>query len=195
MFEKVTRALAAKGYEVRCFARKEEAADYLVENIRESAVGIGGSDSIRALDVYGRLCERNRVFWHWEGGKEMRALAAEAEIYLSSVNALAETGEFVNIDYTGNRTASLFYGHRQVFLVVGKNKLTPTLEAAVYRARNVAAPKNARRLGKNTPCAVRADRCYDCSSPERICCGLQIMLKPTAAMRFTIVLVDEELGF
>lgn len=195
MLDKLEQALTSKGYEVVRFGRKEEAAEYLIGRIDGSTVGIGGSDTIRQLDVYDRLSRNNRVFWHWEGGKEMRALAAGAEIYLSSVNAMAETGEFVNIDYTGNRVASLFYGHRQVFLVVGRNKVTKTLNEAIDRARNVAAPKNAQRLGRNTPCAVKADRCYDCASPDRICNGMQIMLRPMGSMRYTVVLVEEDLGF
>ncbi len=195
MFETLTAALESKGYAVKTVRTREEAAEYLLDSIRDTTVGIGGSETVRQLDLYARLCESNKVFWHWEGGKEMRALAADTEVYLASANALAETGEFVNIDFTGNRVASLFYGHRRVFLIVGKNKITKTLDDAIDRARNVAAPKNAQRLNRKTPCAIRADRCYDCSSPDRICCGMQIMLKPTNSMHFTVILVEEDLGF
>ena len=82
-----------------------------------------------------------------------------------------------------------------MYIVIGRNKLAPTYEAAVYRARNVAAPQRARQLGKKTPCAVKADRCYDCKSPERICRGLSVLWrKPTGFEQAEVVLIEEELG-
>lgn len=54
---------------------------------------------------------------------------------------------------------------------------------ALWRARNIAAPKNAQRLGVKTPCAVNGDRCYDCKSPQRICRGLVVLWRPSAAAR------------
>ncbi|MBQ9564813.1 MAG: LUD domain-containing protein, partial [Synergistaceae bacterium] len=116
------------------------------------------------------------------------------DVYLTSVNAAAETGELVNIDSTGNRVAASLFGHRRVFFVLGTNKIEPTLERAVWRARNVAAPKNAQRFGFKTPCAVRGDRCYDCSSPDRICNALTIYLKKMKSVETEIVIIDEPLG-
>lgn len=63
------------------------------------------------------------------------------------------------------------------------------------RARNIAAPKNAQKLHKKTPCAVRADRCYDCKSPDRICRGLVVLWEAISGMEMEVVLIDEELGF
>ena len=107
-------------------------------------------------------------------------IAMDTEVYLCSANALAETGELVNIDGAGNRVASTLFGHRKIYFVVGANKLCPTYEDAVFRARNVAAPQRARQLGAKTPCAVHADRCYDCKSPGRICRGLVTLWGPMA---------------
>ena len=122
--------------------------------------------------------------------------AARAQVYLSSVNGLAETGEIINIDGTGNRVSATIYGHEAVYLIVGRNKIAPDYEAALWRARNIAGPKNARRLNRKTPCAVKADRCYDCSSPDRICNALAVFWrKPGGIAHFEVVLVDEELGF
>ena len=118
-----------------------------------------------------------------------------AEHYITSVNGLAETGELINIDGTGNRVASTLYGHKKVWFVVGRNKLAPTYEEALWRARNIAAPKNARRLKRKTPCAVKADRCYDCKSPERICRGLVVLWEAIGSMEMEVVLVDEALGY
>ena len=77
---------------------------------------------------------------------------------------------------------------------VGRNKLAPTYDEALWRARNIAAPKNAQRLGKKTPCAVNGDRCYDCKSPERICRSLVVLWGPSMSLDTEIVLVDEDLG-
>ena len=119
------------------------------------------------LDLYPRLSAHNRCLWHWKGDDRMDGM--QTEVYLSSVNGLAETGELINIDGAGNRVASTLFGHKRVYFVVGANKIAPDYDAALWRARNIAAPKNAQRLKRKTPCAVKADRCYDCSSPERIC--------------------------
>ena len=82
------------------------------------------------------------------------------------------------------------------YFIVGVNKLAPDYDAALWRARNVASPKNARRLGKKTPCAVRGDKCYDCKSPERICRALVVLWeRPTGIGRAEVVLVNEPLGY
>ena len=107
---------------------------------------------------------------------------------------MAETGEILNIDGTGNRVASTLYGHNKVYFIIGINKIAPDFESALWRARNIAAPKNAQRLNRNTPCAVKGDRCYDCKSPDRICRGLTVLWGPMMGMETEIVLIDEPLG-
>ena len=118
-----------------------------------------------------------------------------APVYISSANGVAETGELVNIDGTGNRVAATLYGPEKVYFIVGLNKLAPTLEAAIDRARNVAAPKNAQRLGTRTPCAADG-KCHDCKSPARICRALVVhMGAPKGFEKCEIVLVGESLGY
>jgi hypothetical protein len=41
-----------------------------------------------------------------------------ADVFLTSVNALSETGELVIIDGTGNRIAGSLYGHADVEVVL-----------------------------------------------------------------------------
>lgn len=118
-----------------------------------------------------------------------------SDVYVSSVNALSETGEMVNIDATGNRIAGSLFGHEKVYFVVGVNKVVPTLEDAIWRARNIAAPRNAKRLHRRTPCAVRGDRCYDCASPDRICNGMVVYFRKTDDVEMVVVLVGTELGY
>ena len=78
---------------------------------------------------------------------------------------------------------------------MGVNKIAPDYDKALWRARNIAAPKNAQRLGRRTPCAEKGDRCYNCSSPERICNALVVHYKEVRSMDMEVVLVDQELGY
>lgn len=193
-FTKVEQALRQRGYTVRVFETGGAAADYLNSAIDGVSVGIGGSVTVQQLGLYDRLAEHNRVYWHWQGGPEQRAKAAEADVYLTSANGLAETGEILNIDGAGNRVASTLYGHKKVYFVIGANKLAPTRDEALWRARNIAAPRNAQRLGKKTPCAVKGDKCYDCKSPDRICRGLVELWGPMMGLETEVILIGEDLG-
>jgi len=195
-FTKVTENLKTRGYAVSVFATKQEAAAYLDRAIDGRTVGFGGSATLDALGLYDLLGRHNTVCWHWKQEPNAARIAAmNTDVYLSSANALAETGEILNIDGAGNRVASTLFGHRKVYFVVGRNKLMPDYEHALWRARNVAAPKRAQSLNKKTPCAVKADRCYDCKSPERICRGLTVLWGPMMGAEAEVVLIDEDLGF
>ena len=195
-FDTVKQNLEARGYTVRVFPTGKEAADYLDAAIDGKSVGFGGSVTLDALGLYERLGTHNRTVWHWkwEDKDAARREALTTEVYLTSANALAETGELINIDGSGNRVAATLFGHEKVIFVVGRNKLAPTVDAALWRARNIASPQNAKRLGKKTPCALKGDRCYDCRSPERICRGLVTHWGPMIGMEAEVLLIDEDLG-
>ncbi len=199
-FTALKGTLEGLGYAVSCFASAAEACDYLDAQVDGTTVGFGGSVTLDQMGLFERLSAHNEVAWHHKAPKgparqaELRKAQA-ARVYFSSVNALAETGEIVNIDNTGNRVGSTWYGHEKLFLVAGRNKIVPDLAGAMHRARNVAAPRNAQRLGRKTPCALKADRCYDCSSPDRICRGLSVFWRCLAGAAIEIVLIDEDLGY
>ena len=198
-FSGVARELGKHRFGVRVFSTKEEALAYLDEAIDAATVGFGGSETLAQMGLYEALAAHNEVHWHHLAAPDEkdaeRAAAAAAEVYVSSANALARTGEIVQIDGVGNRVSSLFYGHSRLYYVIGRNKLADDLEAAVWRARNVAAPLNTRRLGRKTPCALGEQRCYDCLSPERICRGLAVMYEPMPKTATEVILIDEDLGY
>ncbi|MBQ6540699.1 MAG: lactate utilization protein [Oscillospiraceae bacterium] len=199
-FTAAAENLRKRGYAVTCFDTAKEAAEYLADAVRGKTVGFGGSVTLDEMGLYELLSQRNAVYWHRvipEGRtrREIISAANSAQVYFSSVNGLAETGEIINIDGRGNRVSSILYGHEKVYLVAGENKLAPDYDSALYRARNVASPKNAKRLGRKTPCAVKGDRCYDCDSPERICCGLSVLWRPPEGAEFEVVLIGEPLGY
>ena len=195
-FETVKKNLEARGFTVRVFATGAEAAEYLNSVIDGTTVGIGGSATVRDIGAYELLKSHNTVYWHWkdEDMNVARKNAMDTEVYLSSVNGMAETGEIVNIDGMGNRLAGTLFGHKRLYYVVGRNKLVDTYEEAVWRARNIAAPKRAQQMNKKTPCAIKADRCYDCKSPDRVCRGMTTIWGPMMAQAAEVLLVDEDLG-
>ena len=148
----VMENLRRRGYTVRYFERGEAAADYLQQTLSGCEIGFGGSRTAEQLGLFERLGENNTVFWHWKQEFDAACAAAgRAQVYITSVNGLAETGELINIDGYGNRVAATSYGPDRVIFVVGKNKLAPTFEQALWRARNIAAPLNVRRLKKKAP--------------------------------------------
>ena len=192
-FTKVKENLEKKGFAVSCFATGAEATDYLLGELKDKVVAFGGSMTLRDLGLYEKLTEQNKALWHWMGDSTEQA--KEAEVYLSSVNGLAETGEIINIDGHCNRVSGTLYGHKKVYFVVGRNKLAADFHSALHRARNIAAPMNARRLGKNTPCATGELRCHDCQSPERICRALTVLWTKPTSCPYEVVLIDEDLGY
>lgn len=185
--------LEQNGFQTVYFDTAKEATDYLDGKLDGRIIGAGGSMTIREMGLLERLSSHNTVYSHWlEATLEQ---SAGAEVYLSSVNGLAETGELINIDGTGNRVASTTFGHKELYLIVGINKIAADYDKALWRARNIAAPKNAQRLNRNTPCAAKADRCYNCSSPERICRALNVLWRRPGGIPYAeVVLVGETLG-
>ncbi len=199
-FTLIEKNLLARGYRVSIHKTAADATRYLNAAIDGKTVGFGGSVTLDVMGVYEALSAHNDCFWHWrprdgKTAKELRDAGNAAQIYLSSVNGIAETGEIINIDGTANRVAAILYGHERVYLVAGKNKVTPDYEQALWRARNIASPKNAKRLGVNTPCAVKGDRCFDCKSEGRICRTLSVLWEKPMGADMEIVLIDEELGY
>ncbi len=189
--ETLADAFTGRGFGFSYFQTAKEAVDYLKGVCRGKQAGFGGSMTLEGLGLYDALREGGEVQWHWRGD----APSTAPEVFLTSANALALTGEVVNIDGNCNRAAASMYGSEAVYFVCGVNKLAPNLTSAVSRARNIAAPRNAQRLGKHTPCAADG-KCHDCRSPERICRALAVLLAPSNGVKHPeIVLVGEELGY
>ena len=197
--EKLKRSVEGRGWSFKHFATGEEAANYLAGELEGVSVGIGGSGTVDAIGLYDKLTGKcPDVVWHWKEDDQdaARVRAMNTDAYISGANAIAETGEIVNIDGKGNRVASTLYGHKRLYIVAGKNKVQPTLEDAVYRARNVAAPLRARSFNVDTPCVKSKElKCYDCRSPQRVCCGMSILMYRMMGMeKSELILIDEDLG-
>lgn len=199
--EKTLLALRANRFEATWQETAATAADYLTDTLKGAqSIGFGDSETLISMKMYERLKSLGLTVFdpkHPAADKTFYQTGIEClttEVFLTSANAISETGELVNIDGTGNRVAGSLFGHKKVYFVVGINKLAPTLEAAIFRARNVAAPKNSARHCSKTPCALAGDKCYDCSSPQRICNAMTIYFKKMHSMRTEVILIGEELG-
>ncbi len=191
-----------RGFGASAFETAAEALDYLNSEIDGVSVAMGGSVTVTQLGLYPLLKTHNEMFWHGDpelveklGSREIQRRAINTDVYISSANAVTEDGMIINIDGHGNRIASTCYGHKKLYIIVGKNKIAPDFEKALWRARNIAAPKNAQRLSRNTPCAVKGDKCYDCNSPERICRGFLVFDRALTAIPTEVVIINEELGY
>lgn len=195
---RLEKKLTAAGFTVVRCPTGQGAREYLVNRFAGKTIGIGGSVTARDLGLYEALSAQNTVYWHWiTPGPETLEKAAAAQVYLTSVNAVAATGELLNIDGTGNRISAALGAHEVVCYLVGQNKVAPTYDQALWRARNIAAPLNARRLHRKTPCAQGEElKCYDCKSPQRICNGLSVLWRPLGGAGETVVvLIEEDLGY
>ena len=197
--QKLKENLERNGFVVSYYETAAEATAVLVESIKGKTVGFGGSCTLRDMGLFEALSENNQVFWHWKQQpmNEIRSKANAAEVYLTSLNGVAETGELINIDGDGNRLAATTFGDKKVYFIIGVNKIAPDFHSALNRARNIAAPLNARRLNKETPCAMGNEvKCYNCQSPNRICKGITILERKLGGVtEMEVMIINEELGY
>ena len=194
-WQKTAENMKKRGFTVRRYATGAEAAEALCEELKGQEIGMGGSVTAAQLGLPEKLeaagCTVYARGRSWDRKDTDKGVTAP--VYISSANGVAETGELVNIDGTGNRVAAMCFGPRQVVVVAGMNKVLGTLDDAVARARNVAAPANAQRFGVKTPCGLTG-QCGDCTSPDCICSKLVITRFCMPERRIKVVLVGEDLG-
>jgi len=128
-----------------------------------------------------------------EESLERRRQSLLVDLYITGTNALTESGMLVNLDMIGNRIAALTFGPKDVILIIGRNKIVPGLEEAMDRVKDIAAPANAMRLDKKTPC-VKTASCHECKSPDRICNTWTITQKSFPKGRVKIILLNQDAG-
>ena len=153
--------------------------------------------SAHEIGLVKELKEGNYNFIDRDEYEDKRAamLAAyDADVFLSSANAITEDGILVNIDGNANRVSAIAQGPKKVVFIVGMNKICDDVDGAMKRARNVAAPINAQRFGLNTPCA-KTGSCMNCKSPDTICCQFLITRFSRHPGRIHVILVNDNLGF
>lgn len=196
MNEQVKRTvenLKKNNFDVLFFSSGKDAVEKIIEMLKPAtSISRGGSATIDSLGLIERIEKEGLPFADYKT-REQRLASITAEYYLASTNAITEDGKLVNVDGSGNRVAAMSFGPKKVFIVSGVNKIVADESAAIERIRNVAAPMNAKRLSRKTPC-VKTGKCSDCSSEDRICRKTHMMTKPEKD-RVSIFLIDEQLGF
>ena len=195
---KVVKGLESRNMRGYFAADRQEALRLALELIPEgSSVTMGGAMSAHEIGLVEALKAGNYRFIDRDAYSDKRAamlMAYDADVFLSSANAITEDGVLVNIDGNANRVSAIAQGPRKVVFIVGVNKICPDLDSAMKRARNVAAPINAQRFGLSTPCA-KTGACMDCKSPDTICCQFLITRYSKHKDRIHVILVNDSLGF
>ncbi len=163
--------------------------------------GFGGSDTVRSLGIIDALKKEGKTIYDhnqqglpFEESLRIRKEELRSDCFLASANAVSMTGEIVNVDGVGNRTSAMGFGPGKVILVAGMNKVTPDLDSALRRVKEVAAPMRAKSLNMPTPCA-ETGICTDCNTPMRICNITLILHRKPILTDMSIILVNEELGY
>ena len=165
-----------------------------------SSISWGGSETIKEIGLLDYLKSTSYTLYDRatattaEEQKAMYAKTVTADYFLMSTNAITLDGQLVNIDGNGNRVACLITGPSNVIIVAGMNKVVPDVESGIARVHNMAAPPNAVRLNRNTPCHDLG-RCGDCLSTDCMCSNTVITRKSNKPGRLIVVLVGEELGY
>ena len=178
-------------------ADKEGAVKQALELIGEgSTVTMGGCASAHEIGLIKALEEGN---YHYIdratlAPRESLMAAYDSDVFLSSANAMTSDGIMINIDGNSNRVSCIAQGPHKVVFIVGMNKVCSDLDEAMKRARNVAAPANAQRFDIKTPCK-ETGKCFDCKSPDTICCQFLITRYSRHKDRIHVILVNDTLGF
>lgn len=204
MFDKsgpiVVKALKKRQFDAYYCSTAAEAVEKVLELIPDGdVVSWGGVTTVDELGIKGHLRERNNPVIDRDTAKtleermSMLHQALTCDTFLMSSNAISVDGQLVNIDGIGNRVAALCFGPKQVIVVAGMNKVTTDLDAAIARARHIAAPSNAQRFDGKTPCSVNG-QCANCTSPDCICSQIVITRFCKIPGRIKVVLVGENLG-
>ena len=174
----------------------------IIPTIKPKSVSWGGSITFSATGLYDILKNDHdlKVIDPYDKSisseeiLERRRQSLLVDLFLAGTNAVTEAGQLVNLDMIGNRIAGITFGPKHVIVFIGRNKIVPDLEEAMFRIKNYAAPVNTMRLEKKTPCA-KTSFCEECKSPDRICNTWTITEKSFPKGRVKVVLINEELGF
>jgi len=183
-------------------AAKSIVLEKIIPKLAPKSVSWGGSITFVATGLYDLLKKNNNLTvldtydknLSPEEGLERRRQSLLVDLFITGSNAVTEAGQLVNLDMFGNRICGITFGPKNVIVMVGRNKIVPDLDEAMFRIKNYAAPVNAMRLDKKTPCA-KTSFCSDCKSPDRICNTWTITEKSFPKGRVKVVLINQDLGF
>ena len=197
----LVKNLKSRHFDAYYVPNREEALKKALELIPEgSVVGWGGAMSCEQIGLMEALhqgnytpMDRSLAKTPAERERMMKDMLTSANVFLTGANGISLDGQMVNIDGNGNRVAPIVYGPESIIVIAGMNKVMDTLDAAMIRARTVAAPMNKQRFDLQTPCEVTGT-CGDCKSEGCICNQILITRNSKPAGRIKMILVGEDLG-
>ena len=212
-YELIMKNLERNNFKPYLVKSKEDIIPLLKTIISKGdTVSVGGSMTLFETGVidflrngdYNFLDRYKEGLSHDEVGKIYRD-SFFADAYLCSTNALLKSGALYNVDGNSNRVASIVFGPKSVIIIAGKNKIVDNFDEAVKRVKEIAAPKNAKRLSCETYCNIKekcvslnnenADVCDGCASNSRICCNYVLSSYQRVRDRIKVIIVDEDLGY
>ena len=198
--ELAVKNLRSRHFEAYFCDTKEQALEKALELIPKGAtVGWGGAMSAQQIGLLDAMNngEYNAIDRDKTPNREEREKAMKrcllADVFITGANAISMDGQMVNIDGNGNRVAAIVSGPESIIVIAGMNKVMDTLEAAMIRARTIAAPMNKQRFAVQTPCEITGT-CGDCKSEGCICNQILVTRNSKPAGRIKVILVGEELG-
>jgi len=198
---KTVQALKNRFFEAWYFDEIAQALDKVIELVpKDHTVSWGGSLTLGETGIKERLALEGYKVIDREKAQdpqeryEIQRQALLCDTFLTGCNAISEDGQLVNIDGFGNRVAAMIFGPRQVIILAGMNKIAKTLNDALIRARNTAAPLNVQRFPNcKTPCS-ESGSCADCLSPDSICSYFVTTRICKPAGRIKVILIGKDLG-
>lgn len=186
---------------------------YYVENIDElhiliksflqagEIIGCGDSVTLEDTHIFELLRQGDYIFLDKHkkelSTQEKRNIYIQnfsSDTFITGINAITVDGKLFNIDGNGSRVALILYGPKQVIAVVGTNKIVRTVDEAIRRTRQIAAPMDAKRLQKDTPC-TKLNRCIDCQHKNRICNDFVLIAGQFIPERIKVIIIEGEYGF
>ncbi len=178
-------------------ATKEEALKKVLELIPQgSLVSCGGSATLHEMGLQVALKQGGYNLLDpddAQGGKAKEKVAHQAlsvDYYLMSSNAISATGELVNLDGIGNRVAALAFGPKNVIVIAGINKVAPSLDAAILRAKTYAAPLTVLIFKQDYASWDELSKVAEGAYSHLVVTGMS-----TTKGRIKVILVGESLGF
>jgi L-lactate utilization protein LutB len=193
LVEKTVREIEKRGIRVMVAGDGTEALSMVKNLIPPGSEVMNGSSTTLIEIGYEELIAKNPSGWDLvhtritaendaEKRAELRRKSVAAAYFVTGANAIAGTGEIVGCDASGSRVGAWPFAAGHLILVVGINKIVPTLGDALDRIH-----KYAFRLEN-----ARAQRAYGTPSVIGKCV---ILAHERNEGRITLVLVKEALGY
>ena len=191
--EQTVKAIEGRGIRVTLAGSAKDAMAVIKKVIPAGAEVMNGSSTTLIEIGYEDYISGNESGWNLthkvitaenddKKRAELRRKAVAADYFISSANAIARTGEIVACDATGSRVGAWPFAAGHLVLIVGINKIVPTLADALERVREYAYPLE----------NVRAKKAYGIPSVIGKCV---ILSHEKSEGRVLLILVKEPLGY